>query len=559
MAFTFFEDDRSPLVIYFPRMERFLYPMGSFVAGFLLMGFEILASRIIAPLIGNSLYSWASVISVILLGLSLGAYMGGKQADKGAPQKILVVALFLSSLCISLVPFFSLFLQAIPPFLSIATLSLFYATILFFPASFLLGTLQPLLLKLYSSSLQKLGEDYGIISMLWSIGSILGALSMGFVFISLFGTTSILFALAIICICYGALILSKAKLGKAFGIMAGISFACTLLMFALYGILHKHMLGTSTVFEKDTSYYHLRVIDFSSPEFGFSRSLFLDYDAHSVEQQHFVPYMYTDVYPIFSVLSSRIKNILVIGAGAYTLPKNISSYYHTPVSVLEIDKEIPPIAKQYFGYNENDIHTDIGEARTFLRQGSSTYDLIFGDAYNSFISLPWHLTTEEYYLLTKKRLRTGGIYAMSFIGSEKETSQEFLSSMVKTFTAVYPNSYILRFTKDKDQVGNIVFIGINAPKQEHISEDEIRKRFKNQGNFSFLAYTILSQDEVSHIKNNKKATLFTDNYAPVESMMAPLMASYFKEYGLFVSYISSHKTNFSGEVINNTLIFKLEE
>ena len=43
---------------------------------------EIVAGRILAPTIGVSLYTWTSIIGIVLAGISLGNYLGGRLADK---------------------------------------------------------------------------------------------------------------------------------------------------------------------------------------------------------------------------------------------------------------------------------------------------------------------------------------------------------------------------------------------------------------------------------------------------------------------------------------------
>ena len=542
-------------------MWRFLYPFGSFIAGFTLMGFEIIASRVIAPLVGNSLYSWASVISVILFGLSFGAWLGGKLADKEKHTESLVYIFLVSSFFIALVPIISLVLEILPPFSGIIVSSLVYAVVLFLPASFTLGMIQPLLLKEYVSSFHTIGQRYGMLSMLWSLGSILGVLLMGFVFISFFGTTVILFGLSVLCLLYSSCIIihKKELLTKKYFVYCILSLLLVTILYFVFIYLHTTNTLSATIFEKDTGYYHLKIVDSNLPEFGFSRSLFLDYDIHSIEQQNFVPFLYTNVFPVFGILSPNPKNILVIGAGAYTVPKNISSYYKTSVDVLEIDNELPAIAKKYFGYDENTIHTTTSEARLFLRTDKKIYDIIYGDAYNSFISIPWYLTTQEYYKLTKSKLSKNGICVMSFVASKNPTDVQFLQSMFTTFTSVYPTTYVFSFIKPSERVGNFFFIGMKTD-EEKMSEEELKSQLRKLGKYSFLREMVLTSPEIHALfasstfpQNN---TVLHDDYAPVESLMKPIVISYFKEYSLFVSYIKKQIPDFKGEVLGNTLFFK---
>src|SRR5690242_1606706 len=59
---------------------------------------ELVAGRIIAPYIGVSLYTWTSVIGVILAGMSAGNFIGGKLADRFASRRTLGVLFLLAGL-----------------------------------------------------------------------------------------------------------------------------------------------------------------------------------------------------------------------------------------------------------------------------------------------------------------------------------------------------------------------------------------------------------------------------------------------------------------------------
>jgi len=65
-----------------------------FIGSFCVMVIELIAARILAPHIGVSLYTWTSIIGVILAGIALGNYLGGKIADR-YPSYLVLVAIFL--------------------------------------------------------------------------------------------------------------------------------------------------------------------------------------------------------------------------------------------------------------------------------------------------------------------------------------------------------------------------------------------------------------------------------------------------------------------------------
>jgi MFS family permease len=62
-----------------------------FVSSFCIMVLELVAGRIIARYLGSSLYTWTSVIGVVLAGITIGNYLGGRIADRFRASKSLSV------------------------------------------------------------------------------------------------------------------------------------------------------------------------------------------------------------------------------------------------------------------------------------------------------------------------------------------------------------------------------------------------------------------------------------------------------------------------------------
>ena len=49
---------------------------------------EILAARLLAPYLGVSLQVFTGIIGVVLAGISIGAWLGGRAADRGDPRRL---------------------------------------------------------------------------------------------------------------------------------------------------------------------------------------------------------------------------------------------------------------------------------------------------------------------------------------------------------------------------------------------------------------------------------------------------------------------------------------
>ena len=55
-----------------------------FVSGASILALELLASRIMTPYFGVSLYIWTGILSITLLALALGYWAGGRLAARAA-------------------------------------------------------------------------------------------------------------------------------------------------------------------------------------------------------------------------------------------------------------------------------------------------------------------------------------------------------------------------------------------------------------------------------------------------------------------------------------------
>ena len=65
-----------------PAHAGLLLTLIVFLAGAAVMIIEICANRLLAPVYGNSVFTWTSLIGVILICFSAGGYLGGYLADK---------------------------------------------------------------------------------------------------------------------------------------------------------------------------------------------------------------------------------------------------------------------------------------------------------------------------------------------------------------------------------------------------------------------------------------------------------------------------------------------
>ena len=86
------------------RWNWFVLNATVFVAAACIMTVEILSTRLVARYLGSSLYTWTSAIGVVLAGISLGNYLGGRIADSFHARRSLSVLFVVSSVCCVTIP-----------------------------------------------------------------------------------------------------------------------------------------------------------------------------------------------------------------------------------------------------------------------------------------------------------------------------------------------------------------------------------------------------------------------------------------------------------------------
>ena len=183
-------------------IAKILIYLMTFLGGGIFLGLEIIASRVLAPYFGNSIYVWGSLISVFLLALSIGYYFGGLLADKLPSFKILALLILAASGFVLIIP-----LIYIPVSIIIVNwdlelrLSALLACIVFFMIpSVLNGMITPYVIKLNATRLKTIGQTVGNIYAMSTIGSVTGALVMSFYLIPALGTRAILYLSGILLI-----------------------------------------------------------------------------------------------------------------------------------------------------------------------------------------------------------------------------------------------------------------------------------------------------------------------------------------------------------------------
>ncbi len=493
------------------------------------MVLELVAGRLMAPYLGVSLYTWTSIIGIILAGISLGNYLGGRAADGNLRKKTLgsvfLLAGVASASVLYLVPTVGLILGRMSIPLSASTF--IFSLVIFFPASFFLGCISPMVVKFNLKNLDETGRTVGKIYAFGSLGSILGTFATGFLFIAYLGTKFVVIGVAAILILLGLLIIGspKAMAGKKTNIVLGLIF------------LGSFWIPGNCV--RETNYYCISTRPVVADDRSQGFILKLDHLIHSFVypgREDILTYDYEKLYKFLTDYwinkSGREEfGALFLGGGGYTLPRYFDKFYSGgTLEVAEIDPEVTNFNFDEMGLDPGTRIKSINkDARIFLQQLPSDrkYDLIFGDAFNDF-AVPYHLTTLEFAGVIKDHLAPGGFYAVNVVDNYQYG--RFASSLIKTLEDVFPNVYLAPMAAEWEKNGRNTFV-ILAGEEKIDSEkwNKVLEKLQSEGKYNNLEKVsfLAPEEEVRQFLEDKKAIILTDDYVPTDNLLAPVFNSYY--------------------------------
>lgn len=165
-----------------------------FVTSVCVMTLELTASRLIAKTVGSSLYTWTSVIGVVLAGITLGNFLGGWLADRFDRGRALAWMYLCGSVSCASVLWLDQIVSPMsrPTILSWPTWVLTVVAAMFLLPSLALGTISPLVASMALSRSSRLGTTVGNVYAWGALGSIIGTFLTGFYLMDVWGTRTII-------------------------------------------------------------------------------------------------------------------------------------------------------------------------------------------------------------------------------------------------------------------------------------------------------------------------------------------------------------------------------
>lgn len=410
-----------------------------FVAGFGVMAAEMVAPRLLAPVFGTSQLVWTNVIGTILVALTVGAWLGGRLADRVPTERAYALVLAIGGLSLAAVPLASRPLllaaaQALAEQRAVGVLlSLGVTSLCFAPPVLLLAMATPWAIRLGGLGRTDLGRVAGRLGALAALGSIAGTFASSLVLLPLVGSRTTL-------VLSGGLVAATGALRSGRIVWTGGALLLLAAGVASRGPIREE---SDQVYEAESLYNYVQVRRDPAGRTLLLLNESLSYQ--SVDPGNGVltggVWDYLSLVPALSSEPGRELRVLVVGLAGGTVPRQIAAAYGSdrPIHIhgIELDPMVIEIARRYFDLDTiPGLEVSTGDARAVLATLEGRFHTIVIDVFRG-IYIPPHLATREFFEEVSQHLEAGGVVAINVATSP--SSEVLLGALATTLEEVFPH------------------------------------------------------------------------------------------------------------------------
>jgi spermidine synthase len=482
------------------------------VSGFCSMSYEVIWTRLLGLIVGPTTYSFTIVLVTFIIGLALGSIFFGWISDKtDKPLRLLIFTQFSAAFFVLLVSqllgnsqlFFAKLLYSFGSrfvLLSfLKALSLFIFMIL--PTLFL-GAAFPLVGKIYTRSIKKIGRSIGVAYSINTIGAVAGSFCAGFLIIPLLGKEtgiSLIAAFQIVAaLGFAFIVFSKMKIRKVIPVVL-LAFVGIMLCFYFPQWNHK-LLSSGT-------YHRFSNIKNEINSSGWLESLWQGADILAGNDRREPLFYGEGIGGFTSVLktsdplgnveyslansgkadaSSRgdmktqtllahfpmlfhpdPKVVFVLGLASGITAGEVLHYPIERLDILEISRQVTA-ASDFFRPWNNDVLSHpkanliIQDGRAHLKMSKDKYDVVISEPSNPWMSGLAALFSSDFFKLVRSKLNREGIF-VQWLHSYNMNWETF-ALVGRTFAQVFPESILVTTRPPLTKGADYLLIGFKGKK-----------------------------------------------------------------------------------------------
>jgi hypothetical protein len=492
-----------------PRLGPISAGVLTFLAAASVLVLEIAAVRLLAPYVGLTLTTYTGIIGVILAGISLGAWAGGRLADGFPGGELIGPTLAIGGgSAIAAVPIVAAVGDANVGGLGDIGEVLVLASFGFFAPAAILSAIAPMIVRATLAEVRTSGSLVGRLSAIGTLGAISGTFLTGFVLLGLVPTRWLIAGVGGLLILLGLAVAVRGRIAGAGSVGLG---------FVLAVVLGGVAFVSPTRCDLESRYYCLHV-DRSASD-PSERTLVLDGLSHAfvdLDDPANLRFGYirrfAEVVGLVAETQGPGLEVLHVGGGGFSFPRYLVSVDpDSRHSVLELDPEVLRTAQTELGLVPDErIRVIVGDARlSIVAQPGDAFDLVVGDAFGG-LAVPWHLTTREFLGQVDRVLRDDGLYVMNLID---DPPFRFVRAEAATAREVFGNVTVIgrRPLGGPASGGNVVIVASRTP----LDVAAIRERIDGSGDGPLT--DILADDEIDGFLG--VSPILTDDFAPVDQLL----------------------------------------
>lgn len=435
------------------------------ISGAAALGAQVVWTRFLAMLFGQTVYAFSVILAVFLAGLAIGGGIGALLLRWIKPRPALAWSQILLAGAIAYAAY--MITQVLPFMEEIRTVNgwemsltdLTRAAMAMLPGALLWGASFPFALAAAGTGSADPARPVARVYAANTFGAIIGALAASLVLVATIGTRDTQRVMLVL-VALGGLILLAQMLRRSRGARAGLLGGAIAASAAAVGVLawtlpeqpgelvaFGHQVPSLSPYAKVIEVVEGRTSSIAITRVGDGHtqiSVGGHVEATTIPFDMSLQRMMTHLPALLHPNPQKVLNIgfgAGVTAGSYTFHPKVKS-----ITLVELEPKVPPISTKYFGAFNNFVKDDprtrllFDDGRHFIKTTAETFDIIASDPIDVWVKGTAGIYSTDYFRKVKERLNPGGYFTLYV--PLYESSEETVRTSFATFFEVFPNAIV---------------------------------------------------------------------------------------------------------------------